>query len=271
MKKKIRVVIVDDNVTFGNLLHDFMGRYDDIDVVGVARDGLQAIEMINELEPDFLILDIIMPNLDGIGVLEKISSLEIKKKPLIIMLSAIGQDVFVQKAISLGADYYVVKPFDIGVLVSRIRQIYEEKPRELFSFHIGADLVRETKNSAEDFRQNIEIEATDLMREAGIPPHMVGYQYIREAIIRSVLNNSRIFSSITKVVYPEVAQKFNTTPKRVERAIRNAIESSMHKMLQRNNNQFYSFRAGKVRTKPTNAEFIAMLADRVRMNLGIKN
>jgi len=269
MKNGIKVLIADDNITFGDLLKDYIGQYDDIDVVGVARDGFQAIEMISDFKPDLVILDIIMPNLDGIGVLERIAAADMEKKPLFIMLSAIGQDIFVQKAISLGAEYYVVKPFDIDILVTRIRQIHREKYVKPFSFNKGSAFLKEVKNEYREPQRSIEIEVTNLIREAGIPAHVAGYQYIREAVIRALNSNLRVFSSTIKTIYPEVAQKFNTTPKKVERAIRNAIEGSNYNAFRQNGSQFFSYNAGKVRYKPTNAEFIAILAERVKVNLGI--
>ncbi|HEX3029447.1 MAG TPA: response regulator, partial [Clostridia bacterium] len=123
---EITLLIADDNVEFGDLLNEQISKEDDIKVLGVARDGLKAVEMIKQLSPDIVILDIIMPNLDGIGVLERMQSLQLMHKPLFIMLSAIGQDIFVQRAIILGAEYYIVKPFDIDILISRIRQIHND-------------------------------------------------------------------------------------------------------------------------------------------------
>jgi len=125
MKEKISILIADDNMEFVELLKEYMEQYEDLDVVGTAKDGLQAIEMIKSLKPDVVVLDIIMPNIDGIGVLEKLETHKMERKPIFIMLSAIGQDMFIQKAVSLGAEYYIIKPFDVEVLVTRIRQLYE--------------------------------------------------------------------------------------------------------------------------------------------------
>lgn len=263
MKDKISVLIADDNFEFGDLLNKLISRYDDICVVGVARDGLQTIDMVNSLSPDIVILDIIMPNLDGIGVLEKISVMELKKKPQFVILSAIGQERSIQKAIELGVEYYIVKPFDIDVLVLRIRQIYQDKQK--FQFSCIKNTYRHEIADEEQTEPvlELEVEVTKLMYEEGIPPNLSGYQYIREAIIQTV-NNSKSFNPVTKVLYPEIACKYNTTPQKVERSIRNAIKIAWD----RKNPHFISnFPAivKKSKSRPTNSEFIAVMADRVRL------
>ena len=268
MKNEISVLIADDNMDFSNLLKSYMGRLEDLRVVGIARDGLQAYEMIYELKPDIVILDIIMPNLDGIGVLEKISALNMAYKPSFIMLSAIGQDVFVQKAISLGAEYYIVKPFDMDILISRIRQIYSERNLSLFSQNKLVQKPARQVETAKSPNGDLESEITSLMRDIGILPHMKGYQYLREAIAITV-NSSKTFTSITKVLYPSVAEKFNSTPQKVERAIRHAIEVAWTRGNHDAIDSLFGFTVNYGKGKPTNSEFIAMMADKVRMLLDL--
>lgn len=265
MSSEITVLIADDNTEFGDLLNEYISQHDDIRVVGIARDGLETLEMIHSLSPDVVVLDIIMPNLDGIGVLEKMASNQLKKKPLFIMLSAIGQDVFVQKAVALGAEYYIVKPFDVDILVSRIRQICKEKHSLPFSCKKVENKVMSVNDGRIQPARDLEIEVTNLMRESGIPPHMIGYQYIREAVLQAI-NNPKNFSPVTKILYPSIAQKFNTTPQKVERAIRNAIDSAWTKTGVGNHGETFA----NNRTKPTNSELIAVIADKTRMNLGLK-
>jgi two-component system, response regulator, stage 0 sporulation protein A len=266
MIQEISVLLADDNIEFGNLLSKYLSQQEDIRIVGVARDGVEAYDMIIELMPDVVVLDIIMPNLDGIGVLEKLSSVELKRRPLFIVLTAIGQDIFIQKAITLGAEYYIVKPFDINVLVSRIRQIYNDEKVSSFSHNKVL-----TKVSAENVKQpnqsfNLEVEVTNMMHEIGIPPHMSGYQYIREAIMMTV-NNSKIFSSITRVLYPAVAEKYSSSSQKVERAIRNAIESAWERGHPDSIDTLFGYTVNNSKGKPTNSEFIAMIADKVRINM----
>ncbi|NLD46813.1 MAG: sporulation transcription factor Spo0A [Clostridiaceae bacterium] len=269
MKDEITVLIADDNTEFSDLLKDYMGQYEDISVVGIATDGLQALEMIVSKEPEVVVLDIIMPNLDGIGVLEKLSMMQLERRPLFIMLSAIGQDVFIQKAVSLGAEYYIIKPFDIEVLVTRIRQLYKEKYLTSFSFRQVNKSNEIIQNENLDRSYDIEVEVTALMHEVGIPPHMAGYQYLREAIIQTVKNN-KIFSSITKSLYPAVAEKFNTTPQKVERAIRNAIEGAWARGNPDTIDSLFGYTINYNKGKPTNSECIAMMADKIRISMGIK-
>jgi two-component system, response regulator, stage 0 sporulation protein A len=278
MIEEISVLLADDNIEFGNLLNKYLSQEEDIRVVGVARDGIEAFDMIIDLAPDIVVLDIIMPNLDGIGVLEKLSTMQLKRKPLFIILTAIGQDIFIQKAISLGAEYYIVKPFDINVLVSRIRQIYnDEKVTAFTQSKITQRVANETSKQPNQLKElnqinhslNLEMEVTNLMHEIGIPPHMSGYQYIREAIIMTV-NNSKVFSSITRVLYPTVAEKFSSTPQKVERAIRNAIESAWERGNPDTVDALFGYTVNNAKGKPTNSEFIAMIADKVRMNMSIE-
>jgi two-component system, response regulator, stage 0 sporulation protein A len=266
MIQEISVLLADDNIEFGNLLNKYLSQQEDIRIVGVARDGIEAYDMIIELMPDVVVLDIIMPNLDGIGVLEKLSSVELKRRPLFIVLTAIGQDIFIQKAITLGAEYYIVKPFDINVLVSRIRQIYNDEKVSSFSHNKVL-----TKVSAENVKQpnqsfDLEVEVTNMMHEIGIPPHMSGYQYIREAIMMTV-NNSKVFSSITRVLYPAVAEKYSSSSQKVERAIRNAIESAWERGHPDSIDTLFGYTVNNSKGKPTNSEFIAMIADKVRINM----
>lgn len=268
MKGEISVLIVDDNIEFANLLKDYMNQNDEIDVAGIAKDGLEGIDMIMALKPDVVVLDIIMPNLDGIGVLEKLINVDMDIRPLFIMLSAVGQDVFVQRAVELGAEYYIIKPFDVEVLTTRIKQLYREKYQSSFTYKpVIATSSPLPSGSTVDKTNDIEIEVTSLMREIGIPPHMSGYQYLREAIMQTV-KNAKIFSSITKTLYPAVAERYNTTPQKVERAIRNAIESAWSRGNPDMIDSLFGYTINFNKGKPTNSECIAMMADKIRINMG---
>jgi two-component system response regulator (stage 0 sporulation protein A) len=261
MNSKISVLIVDDNAEFSSLLNEYINQNEDLTVVGVAKDGLQAIEMIKGLVPDIVVLDLIMPNLDGIGVLEKLTGERELKRPIVIVLSAVGQTFSVQKAISLGAEYYIVKPFNVEILVSRIRQLYEEKqgipPKRNIQEGNDAYISAGKTEDAPDPSREVGI----LMRDAGLPPHMNGYQFLREAILYS-LCHSRTLIPVTKALYPAVAEKFNTTPQKVERAIRNVIDTAWTR---NNPNRMASVFGSK---KPTNTEFIAILANKARERIG---
>ncbi|NMA67266.1 MAG: sporulation transcription factor Spo0A, partial [Clostridiaceae bacterium] len=240
-------------------------------VVGIAHDGLQAVEMIKVFKPDVVILDIIMPNLDGIGVLERLDKMQLKSRPTIIILSALNQDRLIQKTISLGADYYIVKPFDLDVLVSRIRQIYYENSKMFFKSDgsINERLPSYKKEPISPVKK-LELDVAKLLKTLGISPHMSGYKYLREAIKLSLKGSGKIKNSVTKVIYPSVAEKFSTTPQKVERAIRNAIECAWHRGNPEGLEAFYGCQISFSRGRPTNSQFIAMVTDRLRI-MGIKD
>ena len=269
MKEKISVLIADDNQDFSRTLSNYINMQEDMEIIGMAKDGNEAIEMITNIEPDVVLLDVIMPHLDGLGVLEKINSIDINKKPICIMLSAVGQDKITQKAIMLGAEYYVVKPFDIELLIKRIREIKFYRPNQSGDNFI----TRETKQPYIDIpnkninkEENLEALVTNIIHEVGVPAHIKGYQYLREAIIM-VINDIDVINQITKSLYPKIATKFNTTPSRVERAIRHAIEVAWGRGEQKTVENIFGYTISAVKGKPTNSEFIAMIADKLRLEL----
>lgn len=273
MKEKITVLIADDNQEFGMTLATYLKNQEDMTVVGRAKDGNEAIDMISELMPDIVLLDVIMPHLDGIGVLEKINMIKLNKKPICIMLSAVGQDKITRKAIELGAEYYVVKPFEIEVLISRIRELKHYKPSQGNNF-ISRDSQIQTQksqyieisNEKGKSEENIEALVTNVIHEVGVPAHIKGYQYLREAIIM-VVNDIDVINQITKSLYPQIASKFSTTPSRVERAIRHAIEVAWGRGQQDVVENIFGYTISAAKGKPTNSEFIAMIADKLRLEM----
>lgn len=268
MNKKIKVLIADDNYDFGITLRRFLSKDEEIEVVGIARDGEEAYTQIITQKPDVCLLDVIMPHLDGIGVLEQLAKTQLDKKPICIMVSAVGQDKITQKAIALGADYYVVKPFDITLLIQRIKEIKNYNPEELKKAITSSKELKSqyiyVKN--ENDKDNLEALVTNIIHEVGVPAHIKGYQYLREAIIM-VVNNINIINQITKQLYPEIAFKYNTTPSRVERAIRHAIEVAWGRGDQKTVESIFGYTVSADKGKPTNSEFIAMIADKLRLEL----
>ncbi|WP_154826356.1 sporulation transcription factor Spo0A, partial [Clostridium butyricum] len=227
---KISVLIADDNKEFCSILNDYLLNQKDIVVTGIAKDGREALELIVERKPDLVILDIIMPHLDGLGVLEKLNTMDLEKTPRIIILSAVGQDKITQQAITLGADYYTVKPFDMEVFTKRIREMFNSAPtiqessaqsnRVSYPTTSSYILTSEPKSKTP---VDLETEITNIIHEIGVPAHIKGYMYLREAITM-VVNDMELLSAVTKELYPSIAKKYNTTASRVERAIRHAIE-----------------------------------------------
>ena len=271
MKEKITVFIADDNQEFSTTLATYIKNQEDMVVVGRAKDGNEALDMIPNLMPDVVLLDVIMPHLDGIGVLEKINMIKLAKKPICIMLSAVGQDKITRRAIELGAEYYLVKPFDIDLLITRIRELKNYKPTQSNNC-ISRDMSMQKpqyidiSNSNNKSEENLEALVTNVIHEVGVPAHIKGYQYLREAIIM-VVNDIDVINQITKSLYPKIAEKFTTTPSRVERAIRHAIEVAWRRGQQEAVESIFGYTISASKGKPTNSEFIAMIADKLRLEL----
>ena len=203
-----------------------------------------------------------MPQLDGIGVLEKLNAMPKKLKTNFIMLSAIGQDIITQKTVMLGAQYYMLKPFDLELLAKRLREIKHgmiEAPK-----YVGIPLKKSTYIT--EGKDTLETSITNIIHEVGVPAHIKGYQYIREAITLAV-NDMDVINSITKQLYPTLAKKFKTTPSRVERAIRHAIEVAWTRGSMDTNNEMFGNTISATKGKPTNSEFIAMIADKLRLEM----
>ena len=268
MKDKITVLIADDNQEFSNTLAKYLEAQDDMEVIGIAKDGKEAVNMMKNTMPDIALLDVIMPHLDGLGVLEGISDENTLKKPICIMLSAVGQDEITKRAISLGAKYYVVKPFDIELLIKRIRQLKLNKPQS--NTIMNRDITRpqyiEIPVNSEKNEDNLEALVTNVIHEVGVPAHIKGYQYLREAIIM-VVNDIEVINQKKKSLYPQIAKRFKTTPSRVERAIRHAIEVAWGRGQQEAVESIFGYTISASKGKPTNSEFIAMIADKLRLEL----
>jgi len=255
--QKIQVLLADDNREFTNLLSEYISSQEDMEVAGVAYNGDEVLDFIDSGKnvPDILILDIIMPHLDGLGVLERLAEMDFTPRPKIIMLTAFGQENITQKAVQLGASYYILKPFDMDVLANRIRQLHSNPSITSGS---KANVVPMTKG------KNLDANITSIIHEIGVPAHIKGYQYLREAITM-VYNNIEILGAITKTLYPDVADKFNTSPSRVERAIRHAIEVAWTRGNIDSISQLFDYTINISKSKPTNSEFIAMVADKLRI------
>ncbi len=262
MQEKIKVVIADDNIEFAQIVKNFLNKKEDIEVIDIAKDGEEAVKMLVEKEPDVALLDVIMPQLDGIGVLEKLNAMPKKLKTQFIMLSAIGQDVITQRTVMLGAQYYMLKPFDLELLAKRLREIKNGMVEAPKAFGIPLRKMSYMPQGREDLESSI----TNIIHEVGVPAHIKGYQYIREAITLAV-NDIDVINSVTKQLYPTLAKKFKTTPSRVERAIRHAIEVAWTRGSMDTNNEMFGNTISATKGKPTNSEFIAMIADKLRLEM----
>jgi two-component system response regulator (stage 0 sporulation protein A) len=258
--KKIKVCIVDDNRELVSLLEEYISNQNDMEVIGVARNGQECLNLLKEKDPDVLVLDIIMPHLDGLAVLEKLRDMKKDKLPNVIMLTAFGQEDVTKKAVELGAAYFILKPFDMENLVNHIRQVSGK----------SMQLIKRSNNNtfnkqpAENKPKNLDASITSIIHEIGVPAHIKGYLYLREAI-SMVYNDIELLGSITKVLYPDIAKKYNTTASRVERAIRHAIEVAWSRGNIESISNLFGYTVSMSKAKPTNSEFIAMVADKLRL------
>lgn len=265
--QRIEVLLADDNREFTTLLSEYISEQNDMVVTGVAYNGEEVLRLLEETRPDILILDIIMPHLDGLGVLERLREMNLPSMPKIIMLTAFGQENITQKAVQLGASYYILKPFDMEILANRIRQLVGN-PTVISSSSYSASsaALSSAKSNVVPIAKgkNLDANITSIIHEIGVPAHIKGYQYLREAITM-VYNNIEILGAITKTLYPAIAEKFKTTPSRVERAIRHAIEVAWTRGNIDSISHLFGYTINISKSKPTNSEFIAMVADKLRI------
>ena len=258
METNIRVLLADADPDFGRLLQESIAAEDGIELVGIAEDGQSALDKVKELQPDLLLTELVLPRVDGLELLRRLPETGVRCR--CIVLSGFINSKVVTDCAARGADYFMPKPCDLGTLLERVRQLCagdgEEAPLE------GIDC----RPAARVDRREAELEAvvTDSIHEIGVPAHIKGYQYLREAIILTI-HDMDMINAVTKVLYPEVAKRFGTTPSRVERAIRHAIEVAWDRgdieVLQK----YFGYTVSNIKGKPTNSEFIAMIADHLSL------
>jgi two-component system response regulator (stage 0 sporulation protein A) len=267
--EKLNIVLADDNAGMLEFIDDLISTENDFEIVGKANNGEDAFRLIKDKQPDVALLDVIMPKLDGLGVIEKVrEDKTIGKVPEFVMLSAVGREEITETAFNLGANYYVMKPFDNKILLRRLRTIMDNKGKK-------PKIVRNSPAHSSDKNLEVsdrilEMEVTNIIHEIGIPAHIKGYQYIRDAIILSV-KDSEMINSITKILYPTISKKYQTTPSRVERAIRHSIEVAWSRGNTDIIEEYFGYTVSDGKGKPTNSEFIALIADRLRLTYGIKS
>ena len=252
----VRVVVADDNVQLRDMIVEYLQAQNGIEIVGAASDGVEALRLVTEFEPDVLVCDLIMPQMDGYGVLERLQAMKLAKQPGVIALTALGRDDFISRAVNLGVNYYMVKPFDFMMLTQRV---YEAAGESLRAESVGAKMIHE---QAPVSAETLEERIANLFLTVGIPAHIKGYQYLREAV-RMVIEKPEIMSRITKELYPGIARKFGTTSSKVERAIRHAIEVAWNRGRIDALDEAFGKNVCSLADKPTNGEFIALVADRL--------
>ena len=256
MDNKIRVLIADPSEDFQFLMTDLLGREGDMEAVGASADGLDALSKIETLHPDVVLLELVQPRLDGLAVLRKLS--EQKDPPAVVVLTGFVNATVVAECANLGASYFISKPCDTSELLQRLRQCAHAGGKTLSV--VGGRSAQTAAAPAARSDSSLESVVTDIIHEIGVPAHIKGYQYLREAIILTI-NDMDAINAVTKVLYPEVARKFSTTPSRVERALRHAIEVAWDRGDVETLQKFFGYTVSGIKGKPTNSKFIAMIAD----------
>ena len=251
MDKRTTVFIADSAEEFCSALSAALNNAAGFQIIGTASDGEQAVRMIQEKKPDILVLDMMMPNKDGISMLKAISGMD--KKPITLATSGFVTDYVASTAAGLGVRYMMLKPCDVSAVVERLEEFRGGENQRIIPMR------RPDKNS-------IETLVTGIIHEIGVPAHINGYQYLREAIIIAV-EDMDVINAITKVLYPQVAKTFQTTPSRVERAIRHAIEVAWDRGDLDTLQKFFGYTVSNTKGKPTNSEFIALIADKLQLQL----
>ena len=258
---EINVAIADDNERILDLLGEIISSDKELNLVGKANNGEDAYHLIKEKQPDVVLLDLIMPKMDGLSVMERVGrDGNLKKHPAFIVVSAVGQEQITEDAFNLGANYYIMKPFDNKMLLSRIKHIKQSRDTRVKELR----KVNAYEDKSTYFERNLEADVTNIIHEIGVPAHIKGYQYLRDAIILSV-NDMEMLNSITKILYPTIAKKHQTTPSRVERAIRHAIEVAWSRGKMDTIDELFGYTVSTGKGKPTNSEFIALIADKIRL------
>lgn len=266
--ENVNVVIVDDNPMILNTLDEVISSEAGLSVIGRADNGKDAIDMIKDTQPDVVLLDLVMPQMDGITVVENIKKkTSMLKNPAFIILSAVGGEQMTEEAFQAGANYFLMKPFDKDILVNKIRRIGKRPVRLVPGKVLEAPLKAATPEEAamnreEYMKEHLETDITKMLHELGIPAHIKGYQYLRDAI-SMVVRDREMMEAVTKILYPEIAKKNYTSSSRVERAIRHAIEVAWGRGSLEVIDELFGYTISTGKGKPTNSEFIALIADKI--------
>ena len=251
MDNRTSVIIADNSEEFCSSLIAALQKMDGFQIMGTANDGEQAISMVLDRKPDILVLDLMLAKRDGLAVLKAISGMD--RKPVVLATSGFITEYVASAAANLGVRYLMLKPCDLSAVAERLEEIQKSEPASKFMPRRGKPV-------------SIESMVTSIIHEIGVPAHIKGYQYLREAIIIAV-EDMDVINAITKVLYPQVAKTFQTTPSRVERAIRHAIEVAWDWGDLDTLQSFFGYTVSNTKGKPTNSEFIALIADKLQLQL----
>ena len=252
---KTRIMVVDDNPQMRHTLAECLNKQEDMTVVGEAGNGIEALAILGKEAVDVMLMDIIMPQMDGYALLDAMNKLPLTPAPQVIAVTALGRDDFIMRAIEKGVKYYVVKPFELAALLTRIRELVGTAPQ-------GVAISAQQRPM--ERVQSVDEKLSSLFLTIGIPAHIKGYQFLREAV-KLVMNHPEMINRITKELYPGIARHFNTSASKVERAIRHAIEVAWNRGRIDTLNRAFGCKVATKEDKPTNGEFIAMIADKLSL------
>ena len=256
MSRKIRVLLADNSEFFAVPCANVMKSHG-LDVITVEKDGKSLLDAIARQEPDVVLLDFFLPRLDAIGVLKALDGLELPKRPRMMIMSGFDNPALEREALTAGADYYFLKPFDAGEMADHIQTLCGDHPAAPTNRAAERDVAAE---------QSLEMQVTEIIHQIGVPAHIKGYQYLRDSILMAI-EDGGIINAVTKRLYPAVAKKHDTTSSRVERAIRHAIEVAWDRGDVDVLNSYFGYTIHNSRGKPTNSEFIAMISDKFRLQM----
>ena len=260
----LSVAVADDNQRILDMLETVIGMDKELDLVGKAKNGEEMCQIIKNRHPDVVLLDLIMPKMDGLTVMERINQdTSLDKRPYFIVITAVGQEKITEDAFNKGANYYVMKPFNNEMLLNRIKSVRKMSRN---TERKNEDIITENTAGGE----NLETRVTNMLHEIGIPAHIKGYHYLRDAIMMAV-EDMDVLNAITKVLYPTVAKKYQTTSSRVERAIRHAIEVAWSRGKLDTLDELFGYTVSTGKGKPTNSEFIALIADTIQLEYRRRN
>ena len=254
----LNVAIADDNQKILDVLENIISMDKELNLVGKAKNGEEMCQIIKDRQPDVVLLDLIMPKMDGLTVMEQVNQdNSVNKRPYFIVITAVGQERITEDAFNKGANYYVMKPFNNEVLLERIKSV-----RKMFRNYEKKNEDGRLEGTARG--EDLENRVTNMLHEIGIPAHIKGYHYLRDAIIMAV-KDMDVLNAITKILYPTVAKKYQTTSSRVERAIRHAIEVAWSRGKLDTLDELFGYTVSTGKGKPTNSEFIALIADTIQL------
>lgn len=261
----LSVAIADDNQRILDLMEEIINMDKELNVVGKAKNGEEMCQIIRNKQPDVVLLDLIMPKMDGLTVMEHVNQDKmVNKRPYFIVVTAVGQEKITEDAFNKGANYYIMKPFNNEMLLNRIKSV-----RKMFRNNTEKK-IEETKGKTTVGEEDLENRVTNMLHEIGIPAHIKGYHYLRDSIIMAV-EDMDVLNAITKVLYPTVAKKYQTTSSRVERAIRHAIEVAWNRGKLDTLDELFGYTVSTGKGKPTNSEFIALIADTIQLEYKHRN